>query len=140
MNGAYLCFTFIHHKPGFPGWLSCTAQVVLFFFCLEKQHLFCHYDYRTEIFRFRARYLAQTTSLVDLYKGLNLEADKADLNGPDISGRPGLGTPHLQILHLRTAACIAYCAARSINYFSITAGRRSFESPETSTGDIHLSL
>ena len=82
MNGAYLCFTFIHHKPGFPGWLSCTAQVVLFFFCLEKQHLFCYHDYRTEIFRFRVRYLAQTTSLVDLYKGRNLEADKADLNGP----------------------------------------------------------
>ena len=44
---------------------------------------------------------------INLNEDLNLEADKVDLNGPDISSRPGLGTPRLQILHLRTAAvCI----------------------------------
>ena len=50
---------------------------------------------------FSSNYIA-----INLNEGLNLEADKADLNGPDISGRPGLGASRLQILHLRTAAVL----------------------------------
>ena len=52
---------------------------------------------------------------INLNEDLDLEADKVDLNGPDSSGRPGLGMPRLQILHLRTAAvCIAHCSINQL--------------------------